>query len=79
MGDFNEWRPRAKTIADLDAALGSAPLVRSFPARFPLLTLDRIWVRPRRALIDVRAQRSPLARVASDHLPVLARLDPRVR
>jgi endonuclease/exonuclease/phosphatase family metal-dependent hydrolase len=44
-----------------------------------LLTLDRIWVRPHRALVDVRAQRSSLARVASDHLPVLARLDPSVR
>lgn len=77
MGDFNEWRPRTTTIADLDAALGRAPAVRSFPSRLPLLKLDRIWVRPVGALLDIEPHGGALARAASDHLPVLARLDKR--
>jgi endonuclease/exonuclease/phosphatase family metal-dependent hydrolase len=39
-----------------------------------LLALDRIWVRPRDTLLSVRAHRSPAARLASDHLPVLAEI-----
>jgi endonuclease/exonuclease/phosphatase family metal-dependent hydrolase len=49
---------------------------KSFPARFPLLALDRVWAGPCAAVADVRAHRSALALVASDHLPVVARLDP---
>jgi endonuclease/exonuclease/phosphatase family metal-dependent hydrolase len=37
----------------------------------PMLALDRILVRPAIALASVRAHASPLARVASDHLPVI--------
>lgn len=75
MGDFNEWRPRGYTLLRLGARLGPARRARSFPARLPLLALDRIWVRPAAAVVDVRAQRTPLAVRASDHLPVVARLD----
>lgn len=76
MGDFNEWRPRAFALAELHAWFGYAPPARSFPSRFPLLALDRIWARPREALDEVRAVREGEARVASDHLPVVARLRP---
>lgn len=75
MGDFNEWRPRAKYLKPLDDRLGrlfSVP--RTFPTRLPLLPLDRIWVRPPAALLDLRVHRSATARVASDHLPLVARI-----
>ena len=52
-----------------------APRVRSFPSRFPLLSLDRIWVRPRRALRELGVHASPTARSASDHLPVWGVVD----
>jgi endonuclease/exonuclease/phosphatase family metal-dependent hydrolase len=40
-----------------------------------VLPLDRLWVSPCSALIRVEAHRSPRARVASDHLPVVATLE----
>ena len=52
------------------ATRGLAP--RTFPAHRPLLALDRVQVAPRRALRAVTAHDSPLAREASDHLPVVA-------
>lgn len=73
-GDFNEWGPRRKTIRLLDARLGPSGAVRSWPSRFPLFALDRIWWQPRGAPVELRAHRSPAARRASDHLPVTARL-----
>lgn len=76
MGDFNEWRPRGYTLHRLHAMLGRAPRARSFPARFPLLALDRIWVRPRAALVELSAHQGAPARRASDHLPIVARIDP---
>ena len=75
-GDMNEWIPRAWTLRRLDARFGRAPTARSFPATRPLLRLDRIWVAPLRALRRLAVHRTPLARVASDHLPVVAELDP---
>jgi len=36
-----------------------------------VLKLDRIWAHPASALQSLRAHRSALARVASDHLPLL--------
>ena len=45
---------------------------RSFPSRWPLFALDRVWARPRPALLALKAHRSALAERASDHLPVKA-------
>ncbi|KPQ06140.1 MAG: Metal-dependent hydrolase [Rhodobacteraceae bacterium HLUCCA12] len=80
MGDMNEWRigtncslmPLRK---GLRAVKRSAELsVPSFPARMPVLPLDRIIVGDGAELIEVSPHRSRLARTASDHLPVKARL-----
>jgi hypothetical protein len=40
-----------------------------------VLSLDRAWVSPRACLAGIRVHRSPLARLASDHLPLVATLD----
>jgi endonuclease/exonuclease/phosphatase family metal-dependent hydrolase len=53
---------------------GASPAPRTFPACAPLLSLDRVWVHPREALIDLVAIDTPAARRASDHLPVVATL-----
>jgi len=47
----------------------------SFPSRLPFLALDRILAHPREMLAGVEVFHSPLARLASDHLPLRARLD----
>lgn len=70
LGDTNEWFPLSRTIRTLNRFFGKSPARPTFPARFPFLALDRIWVRPRRALETVWVHKSPLAKIASDHLPL---------
>jgi endonuclease/exonuclease/phosphatase family metal-dependent hydrolase len=74
MGDMNEWRRRRRSALDRFAPtfgpLGQG--VPSFPAYFPVLALDRVLARPHQILEHIEAHGSPLARLASDHLPVKA-------
>jgi len=72
LGDINEWMPLGRPLRWLHGLLGHSPSERSFPARWPLFALDRVWVRPRNALLAFGVHRSPLAALASDHLPVKA-------
>lgn len=72
MGDFNEWHLHRSTLGPLDERLGHATPVPSFPARFPMLSLDRIWASRESLVTHLHVHRSPLARKASDHLPVQA-------
>jgi len=72
LGDINEWLPLSRPVRWMNSLLGRSVAERSFPSRWPLLALDRVWVRPRPALLALKAHRSPLATVASDHLPVKA-------
>lgn len=75
LGDFNEWRPRSITLGRLHAALGRSPAIRTYPSRFPLFALDRIWTQPKGILRTCQAIKSPVTRVASDHLPLRAVLN----
>jgi endonuclease/exonuclease/phosphatase family metal-dependent hydrolase len=75
LGDVNEWLPGSSALTVLEAQLGPARGGPTFPSRLPVLRLDRILVRPRAALLDVGVHRTRLARLASDHLPIRARLD----
>jgi len=74
VGDLNEWRPCGGPLGRLRRWLSPAGARRTFPARWPLLALDRCFVRPAALLVELRVHRSPLAAVASDHLPLVARL-----
>jgi len=76
LGDINEWFPFSRPLRWFNRLLGHSVADRSFPSRWPLFALDRVWVRPRRALLALKAHRSPLATVASDHLPVKAIVAP---
>jgi len=79
LGDLNEWFLWGRPLRWLHRHFESTPAPASFPARRPVFALDRIWVRPRRMLRELAVHASPLARVASDHLPVRAVLaDPPV-
>jgi endonuclease/exonuclease/phosphatase family metal-dependent hydrolase len=73
--DFNEWFPLAFPILRFNEEFGKAPSLRTFPSPAPILSLDRIWVKPQRALISVRRYITPITRVASDHLPLHASID----
>lgn len=74
LGDFNEWEPRGRRLAPLARRVGPFSRRATYPSRLPLLALDRIAVRPSHAVLGVRAVATPLARRASDHLPLRARL-----
>jgi endonuclease/exonuclease/phosphatase family metal-dependent hydrolase len=75
LGDFNDWLPGRSAAHVLDALLGRPPQPASFPVSWPFAPLDRVWVRPRSALLRVAAHRSQIARIASDHLPIVAEID----
>jgi len=74
MGDLNEWRLNERSaLSLLESALGRLPpSAPSFPSRFPLLALDRIIADRQALLSPVIVHDTPLARLASDHLPIKA-------
>jgi len=74
MGDLNEWFLYGRPLRWLHRHFEPTPACASFPSRLPLLALDRIWMRPRSMLQEIRVHRSAAARMASDHLPLLARI-----
>ena len=74
MGDLNEWRGRSGAIRSLDRHLGPSAAARTFPSWMPVLALDRIYADGPAVLRDVGVHHSPLARLASDHLPLVGRL-----
>jgi endonuclease/exonuclease/phosphatase family metal-dependent hydrolase len=74
-GDFNEWYPHSKNLSELELIMNIAPKKRTFPARFPIFKLDRIFYRGRIRLIDTWIHQSLLSRAASDHLPLVAKFD----
>ena len=75
MGDVNEWFVWGRPLRDLISHFQAVPAPATFPANCPMFALDRIWIRPRHRLVRVRVHRSRLARIASDHLPLLAYID----
>ncbi len=78
-GDFNAVQ-RGRTYRRLAGVLNSARAGRdgrglaTFPSRLPVLALDHIFVSPFVEVLTLRTLRTPLARVASDHLPLTADL-----
>jgi endonuclease/exonuclease/phosphatase family metal-dependent hydrolase len=79
-GDFNSpsnrsavprWLRRELT----DCALAAGDEAPTFPARFPLLRLDHVYVSVAFRVLDCEVIRSALARRASDHLPLVVDLE----
>ena len=75
LGDVNEWFVWGRTLRQLVSHFQSVPAPATFPARWPLFALDRIWIRPRHRLVHVQVHASRMARLASDHLPLVAHID----
>jgi endonuclease/exonuclease/phosphatase family metal-dependent hydrolase len=78
-GDFNDWQLRGhRRFVQSDGvkevfvdAYGHA--VRTFPARFPLLRVDRIYVRGAHEFRPLRLPAKPWHRL-SDHAPLMAEI-----
>ncbi|MNT89055.1 hypothetical protein D3C72_2297170 [compost metagenome] len=77
MGDFNEWRlGPGSALTRLESVFGPLPApIPSYPARMPVLSLDRIMANRADLIAEMAVHDTPLARKASDHLPLLARID----
>lgn len=73
-GDVNEWYLWGRPLRWLHRHFKETPAPATFPAARPMFALDRLWTEPAQLLADLRVHRSPLARVASDHLPLVAHL-----
>lgn len=75
VGDFNDWGnalARGPLAAhDFQQVTGPPSRFRSFPAFFPMLSLDKAFARGDIAVREVRVVRTRLARRASDHLPLV--------
>lgn len=74
LGDINEWFVRGRALRALVSHFRAAPAPRTFPTFCPIFALDRIWMHPGEFLVDVRVHRSAVARQASDHYPLVARI-----
>ncbi|MBL6456897.1 endonuclease/exonuclease/phosphatase family protein [Belnapia sp. T6] len=74
LGDLNEWRPGGSALGVLAPVFGTPPRAPTFPAWHPVASLDRIMAYPPGLVAAVTVHDTPLARRASDHLPLMARL-----
>ncbi len=75
LGDFNEWRrQRRSALHVLEPTFGASPSLSSFPSRRPIFALDRILGWPHGMVGDLAVHATPLARMASDHLPLTGRV-----
>jgi endonuclease/exonuclease/phosphatase family metal-dependent hydrolase len=75
LGDFNEWSRFSAVSRRLCAHFDVTRRLATFPSRTPVVGLDRVWVHPRGRLRETRVESSPAARLASDHLPLVATID----
>jgi len=78
-GDFNDWRNRAHLPLEQCAGLrevfqhAHGRAAKTFPARFPMLQLDRIYVRNARVHKPMVLPRRPWSHL-SDHAPLAAQI-----
>jgi endonuclease/exonuclease/phosphatase family metal-dependent hydrolase len=76
-GDFNAtsitrpYQTLARRLADCQRSLGLKPSVKTFPSSFPAIRIDHCFTSPELLVTAVKAPFSPLARMASDHLPLI--------
>lgn len=75
MGDFNEWHPGPVSRAlKREFSSPMRRMRRTHPAVFPLFALDRLYWDVELEGREFHVHASRLARVASDHLPIVATL-----
>lgn len=76
-GDFNYWRngsvPALVRNAIHDAAQVLGHGTRTYPSRWPMFRLDRVFVDNNVEPLRLSAHRTPASQAASDHLPLVMR------
>lgn len=73
-GDLNEWSRKRGVLREIPENFAIAPSDPSFHAERPIAMLDRIITGPGLTVVASGTHHSPVARRASDHLPVWADL-----
>jgi len=74
LGDLNEWFLWGRPLRRLHRVFGNTPALATFPSRWPLFALDRLWVQPASIVESMQIHKSTNAKTASDHLPLVAQL-----
>ena len=75
MGDFNQWGRTTGAMREFSPDWQVVTPGRSYPSRQPVATLDRIVASKHWRLVETEVHHTGLAAVASDHLPVIAKLE----
>ena len=75
MGDFNQWGRTTGAMREFSPDWQIVTPGRSYPSRQPVATLDRIVASKHWRLVETEVHHTGLAAVASDHLPVIAKLE----
>ena len=75
MGDFNQWGMVTGAMREFGDGWHALAPGRSFPSRQPVAHLDRIVVSPDWTVVASGVHHSATAVLASDHLPVWAKLE----
>ena len=70
VGDFNEWLPISPASRRLARCFKTVICPRSYPSRFPIFSLDRVYTSFGTDQIINRTDSPNVKSVASDHLPV---------
>jgi endonuclease/exonuclease/phosphatase family metal-dependent hydrolase len=76
-GDFNAtsvtrpYQALTSRLSDCQRALNLRPSVKTFPSSFPAIRIDHCFTSREIKVTGVSAPFSPLARMASDHLPLI--------
>lgn len=77
LGDFNSlrgsgpYRTLTRCLRDVSELVEATVPIRTFPTRFPLFAVDHIFVNGAVQAMSITVHRSPLARIASDHFPLV--------
>lgn len=80
IGDFNAipstvtYKNIARHMTDVQILPGRKPRA-TFPSRYPLFRIDHVFVSRDIVPIDAKVVSTPLARLASDHLPLLVTIE----
>lgn len=75
MGDFNQWGRQTGAMREFANGWNLITPGKSYPSRQPVANLDRIVASGEWRVIEAGVHHTVLSAVASDHLPVLARLE----
>jgi endonuclease/exonuclease/phosphatase family metal-dependent hydrolase len=78
LGDFNSlpgsrpYRALTRYLRDVRELVRATRPIRTFPTWFPALAVDHIFVNAALHPVSLTVHHSPVARIASDHFPLVA-------